>query len=209
MIWSQITACTWWSAGGREAVVDTLAGDEVGMFASVIGTRWRTIFGEYPRGTGGSSSACNSKPGLLLPCKARDALAISFLRVQTYFCNLTTVCNRVVVFTVNSIKYCDFNNLKRLIKDTKSHWHEMEIILTLSKWFSQWRVCCDALVAGHFGECIFPLQITSLAVPYTHLRSLLCVALVEFSWTPSLLMSELAEVLLGQLGVSLAHWVDL
>lgn len=69
-------------------------------------------------------------------------------------------------------------------------------------------MCCDALVAGHCRQSRFPPQITSLAVPYTHLRSLLCVALLEFPWTP-LLMSELAGVLLGQLGVSLAHWVDL
>lgn len=69
-------------------------------------------------------------------------------------------------------------------------------------------MCCDALVAGHCGQSRFPLQITSLAVPYTHLRSLLCVALLEFPWTP-LLMSELSGVLLGQLGVSLAHWLDL
>lgn len=69
-------------------------------------------------------------------------------------------------------------------------------------------MCCDALVAGHRGQSRFPLQITSLAVPYTNLRSLLCVALLEFPWTP-LLMSELAWVLLGQLGVPLAHWIDL
>lgn len=87
MVWLYMIYFTCWSADVREAV-GALAGDEVGMevrtSVAVIGIRWRTILGENPGGTCVSSSACNSKPGLLLPRKARDdTLCVSFLGVQT------------------------------------------------------------------------------------------------------------------------------
>ncbi len=66
-------------------------------------------------------------------------------------------------------------------------------------------MCCDTLVAGHFEHCRFPLQITFLAVPDTHLRSPLFVVLLEFPWTLSLLMCEFAEVSSVQLGLASAY----
>lgn len=119
MSWLQIIACTWWSAGVWDCVVDVLAGDEVGVevFSSVAvnGIRWRTTLGEYPDGTGGSSSsAWDSKPEL--PCKARDALCISLLRVQT---------DLVVVFTVNTTEYYDITRMG-------NHPYSLEVVFTVT-----------------------------------------------------------------------------